>query len=316
MTIDKKREYMRRWRAENVEKRRASRNAWAKNNPDKLNGQRRRLRAKYKTKIQAYSKLYAEKNAEKLKVKRRELYLKNREWRIAYSRKYRSEHLAQTKARQKARLQERLITDPGLKQRMAEVGQRWKHANREKVNTAARESARRHASRITALRRERRLANPEKHAIHLIKRRQWKKERRVNGGDDLRETERVKRQPKLAQINAYNRRRYHSDPVWREHVLEYGKKRRKAQKFIRGEMPVVLMKWFDIEGTCYICGEQVRYAEISVDHVWPVDKGGEDHVANLMPVHGRCNSIKGKRLQFTIARPDLLGLCCGSAVAA
>lgn len=45
-------------------------------------------------------------------------------------------------------------------------------------------------------------------------------------------------------------------------------------------------------GPCVYCGSKAEH----IDHVWPLDKGGPEHVDNLVPACGRCNNSKGRGL--------------------
>jgi 5-methylcytosine-specific restriction endonuclease McrA len=36
---------------------------------------------------------------------------------------------------------------------------------------------------------------------------------------------------------------------------------------------------------CYVCGKQGDASELEVDHVVPLNEGGEDHERNLKPIH-------------------------------
>lgn len=111
--------------------------------------------------------------------------------------------------------------------------------------------------------------------------------------------------------NTLRRERYRSSTEYRAAILSTCRQRKAERKLIRGGMGEVVMKWFDIGGICYICGCQIRYSEITVDHVWPVVRGGEHRASNFMPTHRSCNSRKGHRLNTYLARPELLGVCCG-----
>jgi 5-methylcytosine-specific restriction endonuclease McrA len=68
----------------------------------------------------------------------------------------------------------------------------------------------------------------------------------------------------------------------------------------------MIERWGVCDETCYICGEHLDDTEITIDHVFPSVYGGRSTIDNLMPVHGSCNSRKQHKLDFPLARPDLL----------
>lgn len=47
---------------------------------------------------------------------------------------------------------------------------------------------------------------------------------------------------------------------------------------------------------CYICGKELTYSEITIDHVIPSSKGGTDHVNNLRPCCRSCNNRKADKV--------------------
>lgn len=47
---------------------------------------------------------------------------------------------------------------------------------------------------------------------------------------------------------------------------------------------------------CWLCGLRVSISERTVDHVWPIAKGGTHIWSNVRLAHRRCNSSKGDRL--------------------
>lgn len=61
------------------------------------------------------------------------------------------------------------------------------------------------------------------------------------------------------------------------------------------------------------CGDP----ETGVDHVWPLSRGGPDHLSNLVPACWSCNPSKGNRL-LTEWDPVRVGraVACSPAVAA
>lgn len=47
---------------------------------------------------------------------------------------------------------------------------------------------------------------------------------------------------------------------------------------------------------CGICGERISLAEVTIDHIIPLSKGGLHSYANCQPSHERCNLDKGDQL--------------------
>lgn len=46
--------------------------------------------------------------------------------------------------------------------------------------------------------------------------------------------------------------------------------------------------------TCWLCKKPIATeADVTLDHVLPVKKGGRLHLANLRPAHKRCNGSRG-----------------------
>lgn len=45
--------------------------------------------------------------------------------------------------------------------------------------------------------------------------------------------------------------------------------------------------------TCGICGKPIRYySDLTIDHILPKSKGGDNHYTNLAPAHYQCNQAK------------------------
>ena len=51
------------------------------------------------------------------------------------------------------------------------------------------------------------------------------------------------------------------------------------------------------EGVCGGCRTQFPFRNMTVDHIVPLSKGGNDHIANLQLLCGACNSTKGTGTQ-------------------
>jgi hypothetical protein len=50
------------------------------------------------------------------------------------------------------------------------------------------------------------------------------------------------------------------------------------------------------DATCYLCHRRLELDEITIDHVTPPSRGGNDAIENLKVACSTCNSIKGSRL--------------------
>lgn len=50
------------------------------------------------------------------------------------------------------------------------------------------------------------------------------------------------------------------------------------------------------EGRCYLCGEEMSVYDCSIDHVYPVSRGGKDKMSNKLLAHSVCNAEKADRL--------------------
>lgn len=49
-------------------------------------------------------------------------------------------------------------------------------------------------------------------------------------------------------------------------------------------------------GTCYYCGKKVGYADLTMDHVIPLVRGGRSTKDNLVPCCKECNTRKKSSL--------------------
>lgn len=52
------------------------------------------------------------------------------------------------------------------------------------------------------------------------------------------------------------------------------------------------------EGVCYFCGKKVHPAEITMDHLVPLIRGGESIKGNIVPACKDCNNKKKHMLPF------------------
>lgn len=64
-------------------------------------------------------------------------------------------------------------------------------------------------------------------------------------------------------------------------------------------------------GKCAYCGEPIAFADMQVDHVIPLRKGGADALDNMLPACRSCNHYKGsltvEQFRKTVERmPEVL----------
>jgi CRISPR/Cas system Type II protein with McrA/HNH and RuvC-like nuclease domain len=52
----------------------------------------------------------------------------------------------------------------------------------------------------------------------------------------------------------------------------------------------------NVKGKCAICGKQLLFSEITLDHIIPLNQNGEDEVENLQICCYQCNQMKGSIL--------------------
>ncbi len=51
----------------------------------------------------------------------------------------------------------------------------------------------------------------------------------------------------------------------------------------------------DEKRTCAVCGKEVRWGDVSIDHILAHTRGGKTTLRNAQLTHKRCNSKKGAR---------------------
>lgn len=87
----------------------------------------------------------------------------------------------------------------------------------------------------------------------------------------------------------------HPDERKRMHYLD-GKRRRAREyaAFVEDVEPI--MVWSRDNGVCHICGEEVSFYKMHLDHVIPISKGGPHSYANIKASHPDCNQWKHARV--------------------
>ena len=61
--------------------------------------------------------------------------------------------------------------------------------------------------------------------------------------------------------------------------------------------------WKRDMGRCGICGQEVEFIEMDVDHITPRSQGGGDDLANLRAAHSWCNRSRGAGRVLALASP-------------
>lgn len=98
------------------------------------------------------------------------------------------------------------------------------------------------------------------------------------------------------RLSIYMLKQYHHQ---KQHYrdYQYEKRPRKA---------AVMLKWELCGKICYICGLEVEQSAVVIEHVYPALRGGSNGIENLMPAHKNCNIRKGAKLNYPVARLDLI----------
>lgn len=59
------------------------------------------------------------------------------------------------------------------------------------------------------------------------------------------------------------------------------------------------------KGICYHCGEKFKSAELTMDHLIPIARGGKSNKKNCVPSCKDCNSKKGYKTRAEMAMEEL-----------
>lgn len=51
--------------------------------------------------------------------------------------------------------------------------------------------------------------------------------------------------------------------------------------------------WLAYDKRCSLCGRFMKLIDVTIDHIIPKSKGGENHINNYAPAHKICNFQKG-----------------------
>lgn len=59
------------------------------------------------------------------------------------------------------------------------------------------------------------------------------------------------------------------------------------------------------KGLCYHCGEKFKPADLTMDHLIPIARGGKSNKKNCVPSCKECNSKKGYKTRAEMALDEL-----------
>lgn len=87
-------------------------------------------------------------------------------------------------------------------------------------------------------------------------------------------------------------------PILEKHLYDtFGEDLAFRVKWHKHEKQAIVNKLWDRDGDiCYLCNEQMKYREATIDHVVPLAKGGKDVMTNYKLTHPKCNLEKGNML--------------------
>lgn len=301
--------------ANHIKERRAQRNEWAKKNPDKVKAQKKRLRERHGEEINAKLREYMAQKPEdsdltRSQIHRRKYYQAHRNDLLEKQRIYQKEN----REKINAYWRDKYKSDPEpIKRRLkkyfdshrTQIRERCLHhyyANKGEYIKRSVAWAKSHPEVIRQRSRNWYERNREKSIAASINYHRCHR-RQIN----QRAKEWREKSPKLQQwrennrdkIAAANKRRWaRYGHVFRDFQNSYGTRTPRRVAIYR--------KWSACEERCYICGLHLAFDEINVDHVHPVAKQGTNDIQNLMPAHKLCNIRKGDKLDYPIARPDLI----------
>ncbi len=62
---------------------------------------------------------------------------------------------------------------------------------------------------------------------------------------------------------------------------------------------------FHKDPTCQICFYLIeRIEDATIDHIYPVSRGGKNALENKQIAHGKCNVLKSDKLNFVLRKPS------------
>jgi len=245
---------------------------WKQKNAAKMKEYARAYNAEHRDRIRQLNREWKAKHPDVIKESSRADYRKHREKRVAKHKEYVENH------------RDELRRYYAEYRRISPKVKEWRDNNRERINAKHREYRRNSNPKFAAWRAANRdkLRAAEKEFRKSDTYKRWCEKNR----DKLRE---------------YKRKRYwNARDVLSEFQHEYHVRVRRRS--------AIYLKWEKCGHLCYICGNEVLIDDIHIDHVFPVARGGDNDIKNLMPTHGSCNNKKKDKLEYPCARPDLIEL--------
>lgn len=94
------------------------------------------------------------------------------------------------------------------------------------------------------------------------------------------------------QISRHIVNRYHTEPEYKDRVLARAHRDRARKLGIDAPMLSLLSTAERDNWTCGICGEPVDQADMSLDHITPLEHGGDHSYDNVQLSHLTCNVRK------------------------
>ncbi len=243
---------------------------WRENNYERVRELNRDYAAKNGDHIRALKSRWRERNRDKLRCLGRLDYQKHLEQRKAKHKEYNRNHKTQ-------------MAEYGRKHRQSQTHRDWRAKNRDRLRENSNEYR-----RTSPVYKEWLEINRDK---ILVSNKHW------------RDTS-----PAYAKWKEANRDKIRSRALNKYHESrDFYNEYQRDYNILKPRRAAIFIKWELCEKICYICGNPISDVKsIWVDHVIAVTRGGSNHIDNLMPTHRGCNVRKGNKLNYPVARPDLV----------
>lgn len=130
----------------------------------------------------------------------------------------------------------------------------------------------------------------------------------------MKELAKAKRKRCHKQRMAYNQKwrlkRYRLDKKYRQYICAYNRNYRKTHPEIRKQIDrkmyakrkkaigsFSLEEWNELKKKCnYKCLRCGKKKKLTVDHIYPLSKGGTNYISNIQPLCLKCNAQKGAKV--------------------
>jgi 5-methylcytosine-specific restriction endonuclease McrA len=99
---------------------------------------------------------------------------------------------------------------------------------------------------------------------------------------------------------------YEGRRVSREHYLERARAKTRARKArlynAMGDFSMEYFVWLckRIGRKCVLCNQRFALRDLTIDHIVPITRGGKHSNANIQPMCGKYNAVKGNRRVLTV----------------